>query len=133
MRECLKREISYKTSRSSGPGGQHVNKSESRVELAWSLVTSECLNESQKLLVKKKLAARLTQNGALLITSQRYRSQFRNKEEVTERFLLLISGSLVPEKKRTLSRPTRASVEKRIKNKKIKGEIKRSRRHKPDD
>ena len=133
MRECLKREVSFKTSRSSGPGGQHVNKTESRVELSWSLEESACLSENQKILVRQKLASRLTDQGILMLTSEKYRSQHRNREDVMERFLDLIAASLVPARKRHPTRPTRSSVEKRIKTKKIRGELKRSRRKRPED
>jgi len=133
MHECLKKEVSYKTSRSSGPGGQHVNKTESQVELSWSVEESVCLNESQKLLVKKRLSSRLTDLGILMLVSEKHRSQHRNREDVTERFLALISASLITKKKRKPSRPTRASVEKRIKKKKIRGEIKISRRKSPEE
>lgn len=133
MRECLKKEVFYKTSRSSGPGGQHVNKTESRVELSWNLLDSVCLIESQKLLLKQRLAPRLTNQGILMITCDTHRSQYRNREEVTERFLALISASLMKQKKRKPTRPTRSSVEKRIKNKKFRGEIKNSRRQKPEN
>lgn len=133
MRECLKREVSYKTSRSSGPGGQHVNKSESRVELSWNLLETKCLKETQILLVKQRLASRLTDHGVLILTSEKHRSQYRNRVEVTERFLDLISASLVPARKRLPTKPSRSSIEKRIKNKKIRGEIKKSRREKPED
>ena len=133
MQDCLKREVRYKTSRSSGPGGQNVNKTESRVEISWDLMNSLCLNEHQKLLVKQRLASRLTAQGLLILTGERYRSQYRNKEEVTQRFLSLIFASLIKVKKRLPSKPTRSSVEKRIKNKKIRGEIKSSRKHRPED
>ena len=133
MRECLKREVSYKTSRSSGPGGQHVNKTESRVELSWNLMETVCLKKNQIFLVKQRLASRLTDHGVLIITCEKHRSQYRNRVEVTERFLTLISASLVTLKKRKLTRPTRSSIEKRIKNKKIRGEIKNSRRLRPED
>ena len=133
MRECLKREVSFKTSRSSGPGGQHVNKTESKVELSWNLEESKCLSDGLKLLVKQKLASRFTDQGILLLTSEKHRSQHRNREEVTERFLEMIAASLVPARKRHPTRPTRSSVEKRIKTKKIRGEIKRSRRKRPED
>ena len=133
MHDCLKKELNFKTSRSSGPGGQHVNKTESRVELSWNMMESVCLNESQKLLVKKRLSSRLTDQGILMLVSEKYRSQHRNREDVTERFLALISASLIPIKKRKPTRPTRSSVEKRIKNKKIRGEIKSSRRKNPEN
>ncbi len=133
MRECLKKEVSFKTSRSSGPGGQHVNKTESKVELSWNLEESECLSNGQKLLVRQKLASRFTDLGVLKLTSEKHRSQYRNREEVTERFLELVAASMVPARKRRPTRPTRSSVEKRIKIKKIRGEIKRSRRKRPED
>lgn len=128
MRECLKQELEFRTSRSSGPGGQHVNKTESRVELLWRPLKSGCLNEEQKIRVSSRLGNRVSTEGVLILVSEKYRSQYRNKADVTERFVELILTSLVPVKKRRPTRPTRASIEKRIRNKKIRGEIKRSRR-----
>jgi ribosome-associated protein len=133
MRECLIREVEYRTSRSSGPGGQHVNKTESRVELLWSPQESDCLSEAQKLMVAGRLGNRITDEGVLILVSEKYRSQHRNRADVIERFLDLIQTSLVPVKKRRPTRPTRSSVEKRIKSKKIRGEIKKSRRDKPGE
>ena len=133
MRECLKREVSYKTSRSSGPGGQHVNKTESRVELSWNPMESGCLSESQKHMIILKLAYRLTDHGILILASEKHRSQVRNKEEVTERFLKMIATSLIPARKRHPTKPTRSSIERRIQNKKIRSELKRSRRKRPED
>jgi len=133
MRECLIREVKFRTSRSSGPGGQHVNKAESRVELLWYPQESDCLNEAQKLLVAGRLSNRITDEGVLILISGMYRSQHRNRAEVTERFLDLISRSMVPARKRHPTKPSRSSIEKRIKNKKIRGEIKNSRRHRPED
>jgi len=133
MRECLIRELEFRTSRSSGPGGQHVNKTESRVELIWAPQESACLNEVQKKMVIGRLKNRISNEGILLLVSEEYRSQHRNRSEVTERFLDLISASLVPVKKRKATRPTRSSVEKRIQSKKIRGEIKRSRRKGPEE
>lgn len=133
MRACLQRETIFKTSRSSGPGGQHVNRTESRVELSWNLLESVCLNEDQKQLAKQRLASRLTNKGLIVLTCEKHRSQHRNKAEVTKRFLALIAASLVTAKKRKPTRPTRSSVEKRIRNKKIRGELKSFRRHRPED
>jgi ribosome-associated protein len=129
MHKCLIREVEFRTSRSSGPGGQHVNKTESRVELLWSPQDSDCLNETQKILLSTRLRSRITAEGVLTMASEKYRSQHRNKAELTQRFLDLIQASLVPVKKRRSTRPTRASVEKRIRSKKIRGDIKRSRRN----
>ena len=133
MRECLIREVEYRTSRSSGPGGPHVNKTESRVELLWSPQESDCLSEAQQLMGAGRLGNRITDEGVLILVSEKYRSQHRNRADVIERFLDLIQTSLVPVKKRRPTRPTRSSVEKRIKSKKIRGEIKRSRRDKPGE
>ena len=133
MRECLHREVEFRTSRSSGPGGQHVNKTESRVELLWSPQESNCLTEEQKMLVAIRLSTRITDEGVLILASEKYRSQYRNKAEVTERFLDLVTISLVPVKKRQPSKPTRSSVEKRIRSKKIRGDIKRTRRKGPEE
>ena len=133
MRECLLREVQFRTSRSSGPGGQHVNKTESRVELRWSPNETACLSESQKKMVLARLTKRITDDGSLILVSEKYRSQYRNKAELTERFLELIRASLVPVKKRKPTKPSRSSVEKRIRGKKIRGEIKRSRRMGPEE
>ena len=133
MRECLIREVEFRTSRSSGPGGQHVNKTESRVELLWSPQDSDCLSEAQKMMIRGRLSSRITDDGVLIMVSEKYRSQYRNKAEVKERFLDLILASLVPVKKRRPTRPTRSSVEKRIRSKKIRGDIKRTRRRGPEE
>ena len=133
MRECLIQELEFRTSRSSGPGGQHVNKTESRVELLWIPKNSACLSEAQILMLTSRLSKRFTDDGVLILVSEKFRSQHRNRAEVTERFLDLVSTSLIPVKKRKPTRPTRSSVEKRIRNKKIRGEIKRSRGKNPED
>lgn len=128
LKECLKKELQYRTSRSSGPGGQHVNKTESRVELLWDPGGSACLSACQKELVTRRLASRITGEGILVMADDTHRSQHRNREEVTARFLEMVFSSLVPPRKRHPTRPTRSSVEKRIRSKKIRGEIKHSRR-----
>lgn len=110
-----------------------MNKTESRVELRWSPNETACLSESQKRIVIARLAKRLTEDGNLILVSQKYRSQYRNKAELTERFLDLIFTSLLPVKKRKPTRPSRSSVEKRIRSKKIRGELKRSRGMSPDE
>ena len=133
MKDCLIREVTYRTSRSSGPGGQHVNKTESRVELLWDPGESLCLDEKQKIRIRLRLGSRLTDQGVLILVSEKYRSQHRNREEVTERFLQLVQLSVIPAKKRHPTRPTRASREKRIRQKKIRGEIKKSRRNRPEE
>ena len=132
MQECLRKEVRYKTSRSSGPGGQHVNKTESRVELFWDLYESGCLDDGQKMLLTKRLRSRLTESGILMLSCEEHRSQHRNKEEVTDRFLGLISANLVPPKKRHPTKRTRSSIEKRLQNKKHHGQLKQSRKDGPE-
>jgi len=105
-----------------------VNKTESRVELIWDLQKTVCLNESQKSLLAKRIRSRLTEEGVLILASGKYRSQHRNRQDVVERFLELVKSGLQPVKKRRPTKPSRTSVERRIKGKKIRGEIKRSRR-----
>jgi ribosome-associated protein len=126
-------EVSFRTSRSSGPGGQHVNKTESRVELIWNLQETNCLEDWQKDLLADRMGHRLTDDGVLVLASEKYRSQHRNREDVTERFLNLVRAGLVPVKKRRPTKPTRTSVDRRIKSKKIRGEIKRNRRDRPGE
>ena len=133
MFDCLMGEVSYRTSRSSGPGGQHVNKTESRVELIWNLQETACLDNGQKVLLMSRIGHRLTEDGVLILASEKYRSQHRNREDVTLRFLALVKAGLMPVKKRRPTKPTRTSVEHRIKSKKIRGEIKRTRRNPPGD
>ncbi|TFH26321.1 MAG: aminoacyl-tRNA hydrolase [Bacteroidia bacterium] len=128
MFDCLLGEVSFRTSRSSGPGGQHVNKTESRVELIWNFQETNCLEDWQKDLLAGRMGHRLTEDGTLILASEKYRSQHRNREDVTDRFLKLVIAGLVPVKKRRPTKPTRTSVEKRIKGKKIRGEIKKTRR-----
>ena len=128
MENCLLSEVKYRTSRSSGPGGQHVNKTETRVELLWDLTQTSCLTEGQKTRVHRGLATRITDRGLLLLACETHRSQLRNREEVTERFLYLIRSALATPKKRYRTQPSRASKEKRIRAKKIRGEIKRLRK-----
>ena len=124
----LLKEVTYKTSRSSGPGGQHVNKTESRVELLWNIEESTSLGEAEKSLIRKRLRARFTESGILMLASEKTRSQLQNKVDVTERFIELISRSLKPVKKRKPTRPTKASKERRLEGKKKRGEVKRQRR-----
>ena len=121
-------EITFQTSRSSGPGGQNVNKVESRVELRWHLLDSQLLTEAQKALILEKLAGQLTAEGLLLITAQDDRSQFRNKEIALARFHELLLKSLRRPKPRKATKPSKGAVRKRLEGKKIQGEKKANRR-----
>ncbi|WP_159522297.1 alternative ribosome rescue aminoacyl-tRNA hydrolase ArfB [Sunxiuqinia indica] len=123
----LSSELSFRTSRSSGPGGQHVNKVDTRVELRFNISNSQLLRESQKEILLKKLSKKLTNDGDLIIVSQQDRSQLRNKEIATEKFYSTLQKALRPVKKRKATKPTRSSIEKRINKKKQTGEKKKWR------
>ena len=107
-----------------------MNKTESKVELHWNMEESLSLTLAQKQLLRKRLAGRLTGEGVLILTSQESRSQQKNRELVNERFISLISSSVIPPRKRIKTKPSKSAVEKRLKQKKQQAE-KKQRREKP--
>jgi ribosome-associated protein len=121
-------EITYQTSRSSGPGGQNVNKVESRVELRWNLPASQVLSDIQKQLILEKLANQLTTSGDLLVVAQDDRSQLRNKEIALARFHELLQKSLRRPKPRRATRPSAGAVRQRLEGKKRQSDKKANRR-----
>ena len=121
-------EITFQTSRSSGPGGQNVNKVESRVELRWHLMESQLLDDAQKALILEKIANQLTGEGLLLIMAQDDRSQLRNKETALARFHELLLKSLRRPKPRKATKPSKSAVRKRLEGKKIHSDKKANRR-----
>jgi ribosome-associated protein len=121
-------EITFQTSRSSGPGGQNVNKVESRVELRWHLQQSQVLTPIQKELILEKIAGQLTAEGYLLVVAQDDRSQLRNKEIAVARFHELLQKSLRRPKPRRATRPSAGAVRQRLDSKKRQGEKKANRR-----
>jgi ribosome-associated protein len=120
-------ELSYRTSRSGGPGGQHVNTSSTRVELVWDVANSPSLTEEQRGLILERMASRLTADGVLILASSATRSQHRNREDVTERFAKLLRQALQVPKPRKKTRPSQAEREKRLEEKKRRSEIKKQR------
>ncbi len=120
-------ELSYTASRSSGPGGQHVNTSDTRIQVRWNLETSAALTETQRNRLRRALQARLTMDGDLILASDSYRSQRRNREDVTQRLAALIRENLIPPKQRRKTRPTRASKERRLDEKKRRSQLKKNR------
>lgn len=123
----LSAEFQFLTSRSSGPGGQNVNKVNSKVELRFDIQNSSLLSDEQKEILLVKHSAKISSEGILSIISQRHRSQLSNKEDAISKFNILISKALKPVKRRKSTRPTKGSVEKRLTGKRIKAEIKQNR------
>jgi len=126
--QLLIQEVNYKAVRSSGAGGQNVNKVSSKVELHFFIDTSEALSEDEKALLRDKLQHRLTKNNELILQSDESRSQHKNKELVTRRFLELLKQGLVKPKPRKKSKPSKASKLKRLREKKILSEKKNNRK-----
>jgi ribosome-associated protein len=125
-------ELSYRATRSGGPGGQHVNTSSTRVELAWHLEGSPSLDEEQRALLREKLSNRVNGEGVLQLAGSEHRSQHQNREAVTERFVELLRQALVVRAPRRKTRPTRASREARLQAKRRRSQVKQSRRNLED-
>lgn len=117
-------ELKFSASRSSGAGGQNVNKVNTKVELRFDVLASQHLSEEEKSMIIQKINNQLTNDNILLITSQSARSQIQNKEKTIEKFFLLISKALTPRKKRKPTRPSATSKEKRLQSKKMISEKK---------
>jgi ribosome-associated protein len=120
-------ELSLRFSRSSGPGGQHVQKSSTRVELLFDVADSPSLTTAQRARVQERLAGYIDSNGILHLVAQSERSQLRNREEVIARFEMLMRRSLVRRKRRRPTRPTVASREQRLHEKQRRSRIKQWR------
>ncbi len=121
-------ECNFSFSKSSGAGGQHVNKVNTKVELRFSIENSELLTVSEKERLKNYLGNKLSIEGDLILTCQETRSQIKNREIVSDRFFFVLSEGLKVRKKRRATKPTKASRLKRLQNKKKHGEKKKLRR-----
>ena len=121
-------ELHFRFARSSGPGGQHVNRSATQVELLFDVANSPSLNETQRQRVLRKLKSRIDKEGVLHLVSQETRSQLRNREEVVDRFQELMREALHVPKRRRPTRPSRVARERRLASKRRRSETKRSRR-----
>lgn len=127
--ECgIEREFQWAATRSSGPGGQHVNKVSTRVEVRWSVLLSGVLSDAEKALLWRKLAGKITQSGEIVLAVQESRSQLANKEEAVTRLVQLIASALVVPKTRRATRPTRASVTRRLEGKRLQKQRKQNRK-----
>ncbi len=124
-------EFNFITARSSGPGGQNVNKVNSKVTLCFNVIDSELLTDNEKALINEKLSNKINSEGILLITSQAERTQLANKERCIQKFHELITKALIVPKKRRKTKPSKSAIEKRLEDKKKQSEKKLSRK-KPD-
>jgi len=129
--EKIVSELMFKAVRSSGAGGQNVNKVSSKVVLSFDLKNSQSLSEEEKILLENKLSSRLTSENILILNCDEDRSQLKNKAIVTKRFLDIITAGLVIPKIRKATKIPKSVIRKRIKDKKNLSEIKKSRK-KPD-
>lgn len=121
-------ELQFVTSRSSGPGGQNVNKLETRVTLRFHVSGSQVLTEEERNHLLKKWAKKLTNEGYFLIHSEQHRSQLKNKEECIKRFRVVLEKAFTKPKKRKASKPSKAAIKKRIDDKKLLGRKKSLRK-----
>jgi ribosome-associated protein len=128
----LETEFTFATARSSGPGGQNVNKVNTKVELRFNISLSRILLPEEKVILLQKLRNKINTEGELILTSQSERTQLANKSAVTEKFFKIISAALTIQKKRRATGPTPGSKLKRLNEKKIRSMLKNLRKVKED-
>jgi ribosome-associated protein len=120
-------EIRFRTSRSSGPGGQNVNKLETRVEALFDVVNSPSLEDHQRTVILRELSGRIDESGILRIVAQESRSQFQNKANALVRLAVLLQTALKPRRIRIRTKPGRSAQERRLRSKKMHSQKKRTR------
>jgi ribosome-associated protein len=126
-------ELDVRVSRSSGAGGQHVNKTSSRVEIFWNIPASRALSDDERSRLLDKLSSKLTTEGSIRVVASDMRSQSRNRDLAEERLADLVRRALVIPRKRRPTKPTRASKEARLEEKKRQARKKRDRQQKSFD
>ena len=120
-------ELTFQASRGGGPGGQHVNKTSTRIELWWHLDSSSAVTDAQRAVLRDRLATRLDTEGWLRLVEAGSRSQLQNRDTVTERFLALVTRALKPKKPRRTTRVPKRERERRLKEKRVRSDKKRLR------
>lgn len=120
-------ELQFRFSTSSGPGGQHANKAETRVTLLFDVANSPSLTEAQREQVMQRLASRIDSSGVLQVSSQASRSQHQNRETAVSRFQQLLAEALKPRRQRRKTRAGQAAIERRLEEKRKRSERKRER------
>jgi ribosome-associated protein len=126
-------EIETLTTTSRGPGGQHVNRSETRVVLRLNVIESASLSEEQRSTILHKLGSRISREGVLQVAAEEHRSQARNRDLARDRMIELLASALHRDRPRKPTRPTRASRHRRVDDKKRRGAIKQGRKKPTDD
>ena len=126
--EIITSELNFKAVRSSGAGGQNVNKVSSKIVLIFDVATSQGLNEEEKLVLQTKLKTKISQENLLILTCDEDRSQLKNKQIIIKRFFEMLEKALVKPKVRKATRITKGANERRIQEKKKAGEIKAGRK-----
>lgn len=127
-KETIINELTFKAIRSSGAGGQHVNKVSSKVVLSFNLDKSNGLSDWEKSLLHKKLFTRLTNDGILIVSCDESKSQFQNKDKVIKRFIEIISKGLLVQKRRVATKPSLGSKKRKLDAKKKRGQTKNLRK-----
>ena len=131
--EIPRSELTFRASRSGGPGGQHVNTSSTRVELLWNIERSRVIDSQERERLRDKLAARIDAEGNVRVVASANRSQLRNRDDAEVRLAALVRRALAVPKQRKKTRPSRNAIEARLRHKKEQSRRKEQRRYRPDD
>lgn len=123
-------ELTFTAARSGGPGGQNVNKVNSKVSIEFHVASSSVLTDEQKAKIAERLRGRINNDGVLRVTSQKHRTQLANREDAVAKFAELIRGAFVEQKKRRPTKVSRGAIERRLQGKKIVSQRKKTRTEK---